>query len=175
MHLELRGLPGCIFFIDIYIYIRHLYTQSVKQSFVLSSVTVDIQVVEPKRGCDDMSSSSKTLISKIVRRYRTSFSVLDLEDAPLLQVVHLLEDERHVVAELVEFRHRHLLGGKKKYINNFIPKTINTTRTFFTVFWSNCTILLYRVTDRLIFCNYCIATCNCCMIYFYFCNALATL
>lgn len=86
-------------------------------SSVLSNVTVDIQVVEPTRGCDDMlSTSSKTLITKIIRKDRSSFfcsctlcfSVLDLEDAPLLQVVHLLEDERHVVAELVEFRHRHL-------------------------------------------------------------------
>lgn len=40
------------------------------------------------------------------------FSVLDLEDAPLLQVVHLLEDERHVVAQLVEFRHGHLRRRK---------------------------------------------------------------
>lgn len=40
------------------------------------------------------------------------FSVLDLEDAPLLQVVHLLEDERHVVAQLVEFRHGHLQRRK---------------------------------------------------------------
>ena len=35
-------------------------------------------------------------------------SILDLEDAPLLQIVHLFEDQSHVVPELLEFRHRHL-------------------------------------------------------------------
>lgn len=108
-----------------------MYTQGVTRSFVFSGVDVDIQGVDPTHYCVGMlSASSETLhmqtgrwvgeFTAIVGRDGSSFpaaaplcfSVLDLEDAPLLQVVHLLEDERHVVAQLVEFRHGHLWRRK---------------------------------------------------------------
>lgn len=40
---------------------------------------------------------------------------LNLENAPLFQVVHLLQQQRHIVAKLLKFRHTHL--NKKTNIN----------------------------------------------------------
>lgn len=53
---------------------------------------------------------------KLSRADSLSRSVLDLENAPLLQIVHLFENQSHVVTELLELGHGHL--DKKTTINS---------------------------------------------------------
>ena len=45
-------------------------------------------------------------------------SILDFENVPLLQVVHLFENQSHVVTKLLEFRHRHLNEKTKQFTDN---------------------------------------------------------